>query len=108
MNDTISRQDMIDVLAKDKEMLEHVLDDMDVFGYERKKYEYGLGLIESYILNVMNLPSVQPERKTGKWIYDGDGCICNQCKSAFSWWADSQTTNCCPNCGTPMTEVEQK
>ena len=44
----------------------------------------------------------QPERKKGKWIYDGDCYICDQCKSAFGWWADSQTSNYCPNCGADM------
>ena len=48
------------------------------------------------------LPSAQPERKKGKWIYDGDCYICNQCMSAFGWWADSQTSNYCPNCGADM------
>lgn len=46
----------------------------------------------------------QPERKKGKWIYDGDCYICDQCKSAFGWWADSQTSNYCPNCGADMRE----
>jgi len=46
--------------------------------------------------------SAQPERKKGKWIYDGDCYICDQCKSAFGWWADSQTSNYCPNCGADM------
>ena len=51
---------------------------------------------------VSMLPSAQPERKKGKWIYDGDCYICDQCKSAFGWWADSQTSNYCPNCGADM------
>ena len=57
----------------------------------------------SWALNVINeLPSAQPERKKGKWIYDSDCYICNQCRSAFGWWADSQTSNYCPNCGADM------
>ena len=51
---------------------------------------------------ILALPSAQPERKKGKWIYDGDCYICDQCKSAFGWWADSQTSNYCPNCGAAM------
>ena len=51
---------------------------------------------------IEQLPSAQPKRKRGKWIYDGDCYICDQCKSAFGWWADSQTSNYCPNCGADM------
>lgn len=56
MSDLISRQAAIDVLAIGEESLKRVLDDMDVVGYERKKYEWGLGLIESYISDVKELP----------------------------------------------------
>ena len=42
-----------------------------------------------YAERLEQLPSAQPERKKGKWIYDGDCYICDQCKSAFGWWADS-------------------
>ena len=58
--------------------------------------------IERIERGVYSLPSAQPERKKGKWIYDGDCYICDQCKSAFGWWADSQTSNYCPNCGADM------
>lgn len=44
--------------------------------------------------------SAQP--KKGMWIYDGDCYICNKCGTAYSWWADSQTSNYCPNCGAEM------
>lgn len=47
---------------------------------------------------------LKAQSKTGKWIYDGDCYICNKCKSAFNWWADSQTSNYCPNCGARMKE----
>lgn len=52
--------------------------------------------------------SAVSEREQGEWIYDGDCYICNQCKSAFNWWADSQTSNYCPNCGAKMKGGEEK
>ena len=44
------------------------------------------------------------ERKKGKWIFDGDCYKCNKCGAVYSWWADSQVSNYCPNCGARMTE----
>ena len=63
------------------------------------EYEFAKGLAE---LGLKSVPPAQPERKKGKWMYDGDCYICDQCKSAFCWWADSQTSNYCPNCGADM------
>ena len=37
------------------------MDDADIVGVERAKYEWGLDLIESYIADVKELPSAQPE-----------------------------------------------
>ena len=65
VGDTIRRQQAIDVLLLGKEMLSRVLDDMDVVGTDREKYSWGLGLIESYINDIKELPSAQPEPQ---WI----------------------------------------
>ena len=46
------------------------------------------------------------QQKTGKWIYDGDCYKCNKCGTVYGWWADSQTSNFCPNCGVRMKEVQ--
>lgn len=62
MSDLISRQSAIDVLMFGEEMLRRVLDDMDVVGVERNKYEWGLGLIESEIEDMKELPSAEPEQ----------------------------------------------
>lgn len=62
----ISLKAAIDVLGIGKELLNRVLDDTDVVGHERKKYEWGLGLIESYIADLKDLPSAQPEPLTDK------------------------------------------
>ena len=60
MDDLISRRDVIDVLETGEEFLRRVLDEVDVVGAEREKYEWGLGLIESYISDMKELPSAQP------------------------------------------------
>lgn len=61
MSDCISRQATIDVLDGGAELLRRVLDDADIVGVERAKYEWGLDLIESYISDVKELPPAQPE-----------------------------------------------
>jgi hypothetical protein len=63
--DSISRQAVIDTLNVGAELLKRVLDDTDIVGVERAKYEWGLGLIESYISDMKDLPSAQPESATG-------------------------------------------
>ena len=61
MKDLIERQDAIDMLNVGAELLRRVLDDADVIGADREKYSWGLGLIESYIDDIEELPSAQPE-----------------------------------------------
>jgi hypothetical protein len=81
-DDTISRQAAIDALEIDAEFLNRVLDDPDVVGSERRKYEWGLGLIESYISDICELPSAQPEIihckdcKYGVDYYHDGECYC--------------------------------
>lgn len=60
-DDAVSRQAAIDVLSLGKEILSRVLDDMDVVGTDREKYSWGLGLIESNIKDIEELPSAQPQ-----------------------------------------------
>ena len=62
-DDLISREETLDVFAAGRELLRRALDDADVVGVERAKYEWGLGLIESYIADVKDLPAAQPQAK---------------------------------------------
>ena len=69
-NDLISRQAAIDALAIGEELLKRALDQMHVVGNEREKYEWGLGLIQSYIADMKELQSAQPT-EASCW-----GCNC--------------------------------
>ena len=77
------RQAAIDILSLGKEILSRVLDDTDVVGVDREKYSWGLGLIESYIKDIEELSSAQPENircyecKHGTHSGCGNVYICN-------------------------------
>lgn len=110
-DDAISRAAAIDVLSLGKEILSRALDDMDVVGTDIEKYSWGLRLIESDIEDIKELPSVQPERKTGKWIghkLSGglesiDEDTCSECGQRFYQIAETGCLwNYCPNCGAKM------
>ena len=64
--DTIYRQAAIDELDFSAELLRRTLDDTDVVGAERTKFEWGLGLIESCISDLKDLPSVEPDNRLAK------------------------------------------
>ena len=64
-------------------------------------------LIENEVIN--KLPSIQPERKKGKWIYDNGlkQFFCDQCGEPSLTYDDiyiysMDFTNFCPNCGADM------
>lgn len=64
MNDTVFRQDVIDALNVGKELLSCSLDNMDIVGNYRERLEWGLGLIESCIEDIKDIPSAQAEDYT--------------------------------------------
>ena len=104
MYDYISRQAAIDTLNVDAELLRRVLDETDIVGTERAKYEWGLGLIESYISDIKELPSAQPERKKGKWIdYSDEGYVeCPFCHSATNCDGNKDELHFCFSCGADL------
>ena len=89
MDDLISRQAAIDAL---KEKVFHNLSD-EFYGAMQVLDE---------------LPSVQPERKTGHWLKTarwGRVYYCNQCRNYLDFDgvnAGRGSTNFCPNCGADM------
>ena len=91
MDDLISRQEMLDGI--DKLMKIHF--DRTVVLYKARQV-------------AENLPSAQPERKTGRWIKTarwGRVYYCNQCRNYLDFDgvnAGRGNTNFCPNCGADM------
>lgn len=105
MKDMIDRQAAIDALRTcyDTEAITHTN------GNEYIDYDQALDLINT-------LPSAQPERKRGRWIYGEDnlgtgrdGWFCSEC-GHFELWdysadmksAELNLPNYCPNCGADM------
>ena len=62
-------------------------------------------LLGDAVRRIDNLPSAEPERKKGKWIWDDEGYHCSEC-----WFhAHGNTLECmdgtyrfCPSCGAEM------
>lgn len=83
-DDLISRQAAIDAL-RDR-----------YYKYDR------FAKIEELVWAVEALPSAQPERKKGKWIYNSPVTMkCNQCGLVIKDW-DWHRFKCCPNCIADM------
>lgn len=56
----------------------------------------------AYKSQIDDLPSVQPERKKGKWVYQIGMIKCDQCLRAIRRIDHDGLLNFCPNCGVDM------
>lgn len=85
----------------------------------KKAYDEAKGMAEPYdnfgVLVewlVDKSPTIEPERKKGKWIraLDGnDGHVrCNKCFKIYDWDTQAQYYDFCPKCGAKMGEGEQE
>lgn len=94
--DCISRQQAIDAVYKCSDIF---VGDMPVMVVKADAYEA-----------LAQLPSAQPERKMGKWIYKTDLITaptgyweCSECKEGRLLYEE----NFCPHCGADMREVTE-
>ena len=98
MSDLIDRQDAIDAMYK---IVERNLDS-SVFEDDLSENPH----IDVIVDELENLPSAEPERKTGKWVNNiNDMPICNQCGYMTPYDRaidDYEYGNYCPNCGAKM------
>ena len=96
MSDLISRQDAIDAMYQIVERNRKPVFDDD---WAENPH------IDVIVDELENLPSAEPERKTGEWIhYEGQfeyDWICSECDSASNFRSDY-----CPMCGAKMEERE--
>lgn len=99
--DTISREAALEALDE----INAEVEDGDGFQYEKWRVHFRV------------LPSAQPERKRGKWVYAEDkygvdGYHCNQCGFFVPWDYTHKFINYiedyhfCPQCGADMREVD--
>lgn len=56
--------------------------------------------------NIKDIPTIEPERKTGEWVNARDGydghVKCTGCFKTYDWTSQAQYYNFCPNCGADM------
>lgn len=112
MKDLIYRQETIEALG------------------ERPRFStgggYEMGVKEQYdrdLLAIINMPSAQPERKRGKWVFYEDrspvwdiagektwarAYKCSECSFVHSVIEDFGQYAFCPNCGADMREVDDE
>lgn len=104
--DTIYRQAAIDALRMDISIIPYA-----------KAREYVRATIEEIYNRLEELPSIQSERKRGRFVgtefdrfADGDPVFyewqCSECGCVFE--DEEPTYNFCPNCGAKMERCEQE
>ncbi len=83
--------------------------DKSKFVYDGKQEDQVILCPEHYALT--QLPSAQPERKTGKWLPDnrpgGGFWVCSCCKFPSEAFAADKLYKYCPVCGCRMEEGDQ-
>lgn len=108
MNDLISRKAAIDALWKalyeyedktEKQFIDS--EELDVADWiQHRNFVQNMSDIDRQ--TILGLPSAEPERKTGKWIYNSPVTMkCDQCGLVIKDW-DWNRFKYCPNCMAEM------
>lgn len=69
-----------------------------------KQKAFGMLTAKSALRAVANSPTIEPERKKGKWIeYDNSHCECPFCHEEWSYFDNEvEHFDFCPRCGADM------
>lgn len=102
MDDLISRQAAIDAIV-------NTVSEIGLYD-NSEEARYGATFRQHEIIDIIEgMPSAQPERNTGKWIYDGvrgrfPACRCSVCGNIENadWVMISGEVNYCTKCGAKM------
>lgn len=98
MSDLISRQAAIDAIEEYADRLQMVN------WKENPGVPYKAYALNWCINTIRDLPSAQPERKTGRWIGTDEWCcLCSECNQKVSIQL-AELINFCPNCGAEMVK----
>lgn len=103
--DTISRQAAIETLNEQIEYCNKALGSFDISPKDEYAVKVERASLEVYKEQLENLPSAQPERKTGRWlIREGiSDAQCSECKMYFRDVYDMDNSDAfCRHCGTKM------
>jgi hypothetical protein len=97
---------LIDDLKHDVDADQDSLDYEELTDSNREKIQFDKDCKQNAIDLLQNAPTIEPERKTGKWIVVDDGCISGKC-SECGWEAhmyedDVVGMDYCPNCGARL------
>ena len=98
MDDLISRQAAIDAF------------DLPIYNITgRENAERVVEYLKAVIQRIKDLPSAQPERKKGKWIWSEENAswCCGACDCVFEEIDWRPEYNFCPNCGARMERWEE-
>lgn len=113
MADLIDRQAAIDATCMEWCGVKHQ-DCEHPFDIEKDDYYWCDGC-ETALQTLPELPSAQPERKTGQWQEDPNGYgfwgygfwICSACGFVLKVSGTDLLYNFCPNCGADMRKEKQ-
>lgn len=100
--DLIDRQQATDALKEHRALFcDNTPDSFSKLPYGEK---CRVDELDNAIATLVNLPSVQPERKMGQWTKDNACPFCG-----FEPWyeRDIHTLSFCPNCGADLRGIEQ-
>lgn len=117
MSDLINRQAAINAIDSESkstnpseffanERFIEFMDNAETASFGKWKFANGFVTALSFVrVNLKQLPSAEPERKTGRWIYSPEALPgspyghydCDQCDEHVPY-----ESNYCPNCGAKM------
>ena len=104
MSDLIDRQAAIDALKNDMASLDYIIKGMSGYDVRLDAYVSQRNQVNYDIDTINNLPTAQPEQRTGKWILDRSGAYCcSECMEPCAGYVMMKPRDkFCKMCGAKM------